>query len=97
MAIPEDVVAWLQDRFAAADADDALRLLESAVDHEGAPVSQRLMRCAAVGSRGDLQRLKALVNDLRVDWRDVIVAGEYESRDGALIRLHDFNNPIAPS
>lgn len=70
-------------------------MLESAVDESGELVGPRLIRCAAVGSRGDLERLALLVAQLRNDWRDVIVGGEYETRDGKLVQVHDFNHPIA--
>lgn len=95
MSLPEDILRWVNRHFSSTDVDPALELLESAVDHTGELVGPRLVRCAAVGSRGDLERLALLVAQLRNDWRDVIVGGEYEMRDGELIQVHDFNYPIA--
>jgi hypothetical protein len=31
---------------------------------------------------------------LAIDWRDVIVEAEYEPRDGHLVRLRNFNDPM---
>jgi hypothetical protein len=41
------------------------------------------------------QALRHLVDELRTDWRDVIMGSEYEMRDGKPVRVHDFNSPIA--
>jgi limonene-1,2-epoxide hydrolase len=94
MALPEDVVRWVTRQFGG-DVEPALAMLGSAVDQAGELVGPRLIRCAAVGSRGEFERLAALVAQLRNDWRDVIVAGEYEMRNGELIQVRDFNHPIA--
>ena len=95
MSLPDDVVRWVSRNFSGGDVESALATLGSAVDHSGELVSQRLIRCAAVGSRGDLERLRLLVTDLRVDWRDVIMGAEYEIRDGKPVQVRDFNSPIA--
>jgi hypothetical protein len=95
MSLPDDVVRWVNRHFSGEDAGAALAMLDSAVDHTGTLVSPRLVRCAAVGSRGDLSRLRRLVADLRSDWRDVIMGGEYEIRDGKPVQVYDFNSPIA--
>jgi hypothetical protein len=95
MSLPDDVVRWVSRHFTGGDVESALVMLASAVDHTGELVAPRLLRCAAVGSRGDLARLKLLVADLRIDWRDVIMGGEYEMREGKPVQVHDFNSPIA--
>jgi len=95
MSLPDDVISWVSRHFSDADVESALTTLGSAVDHTGELVSARLVRCAAVGSRGDLKRLRLLVANLRVDWRDVIMAGEYGMRDDKPVKVHDFNSPIA--
>lgn len=95
MSLPDDVVRWVSRHFNGNDVGAALATLGSAVDHTSALVSPRLVRCAAVGSRGDLTRLRRLVADLRNDWRDVIMSGEYELRDGKPVQVYDFNSPIA--
>jgi len=50
-----------------------------------------------VASGGDLTRLSQQIRQLQVDWRDVIMAGEYEFREGKNVRVHDFNDPIEDS
>lgn len=63
-------------------------------DVERWPAGPRLLRCMAVGSKGDPERLRYLVGLLQIDYRDVIVAGEYEPRGRQLVHVHDFNQPI---
>jgi hypothetical protein len=48
----------------------------------------------ALGSQGDPERLRYLVGLLQIDYRDVIVFGEYEVRGKQLVRVHDLNQPI---
>lgn len=52
------------------------------------------MRCALFASAGSLETLKHFVQLLRIDWRDVIVAGEYEQRGSELVRVRDLNEPL---
>jgi hypothetical protein len=53
-----------------------------------------------VGSQGVLRRLEVCVEQLRVDWRDVIMAAEYKLKGRKLDggsnyeRVYDFNRPI---
>jgi hypothetical protein len=95
MALPDDVVTWIHSHFDNADVDAAFEVLGSAIDQTGQAAGPRLVRCAAVGSRGDLARLALLVAGLRIDFRDVITSGEYELCGDKLVQVHDFNNPIA--
>ena len=95
MPLPDDVVRWVSRHFSGGEVESALAMLRSAVDNTGELVSPRLARCAAVGSQGNLERLRLLVAELRIDWRDVIMGGEYEMRDGKTVQVHDFNSPIA--
>ena len=95
MCLPDDVVRWVSRHFGGGDVAAALSTLGSAVDHTGELVSPRLLRCAAVGSQGNPEHLRLLVAQLRNDWRDVIMSGEYEMRDGKPVQVRDFNSPIA--
>jgi len=45
-----------------------------------------------VASKGSVERLKYYVDLLKVDYRDVIVAGEYDSIDDKPVR--DLNLPF---
>lgn len=69
-------------------------MLEAAVIHTGEPACPRLLRCAAVGSHGHLDRLELFIKELRMDWRDVIMGGEYEMKEGKTVRVYNFEYPI---
>jgi hypothetical protein len=93
MPLPEDVeravaVAFAADRVAAA------RLLAGAVLDDGRPANARLLRCALVGSGGSLSKLEYYVTLLKVDWRDVVVAGEYDSASDKLMHVRDLTQPL---
>jgi hypothetical protein len=92
--LPDDLLRWLDAHFSTADAKAARGLLEQAVNHEDKTASPRLLRCAAVGSCGNLEQLKNLVELLKIDYRDVIMAGEYDVRGGRPVRLRNLNEPI---
>jgi hypothetical protein len=92
--LPDDLGRWLDANFSVPDARLARELLEAAVDHTGAAASERLLRCAAVGSRGELQKVRDLVEHLKVDYRDVILAGEYDVVDGKLVRVRNLTERL---
>ena len=72
----------------------AAAILSAATIEDGSAASSRLVRCAAVASGGSLVKLRAETDRLKVDWRDVVVAGEYDPIDGELSRVRDLNDPI---
>jgi hypothetical protein len=94
MPVPDDVVAWINSHFRDIDRATAIGLLEDAVDEWDEAVEPRLLRCAVIGSRGDIDRLTELVEELRIDSEDVILSGEYESRAGNLVKVRDLNEPL---
>ena len=94
MAIPDDVVAWVNGHFREIDRATAIGLLEEAVDEDGGRVQARLLRCLVIGARGDIDRLSDLVEELRIDSEDVILSGEYESRGGKLVKVRDLDEPL---
>ena len=94
MDIPADVLTWIDKHLPACDRDAAVACVLGAVDHLDQSAEPRLLRCAVLASHGDLTRLKHEVAELRVDFRDVIVAGEYEQRGGELVRVRNLNQPI---
>ncbi|TMH25992.1 MAG: hypothetical protein E6H63_13960 [Betaproteobacteria bacterium] len=95
VALPEDVERWIAAHFPAAELDAARELLASAIDHTGVAPGARLLRCATVGSRGDLVQLRYLVGLLQIDYRDVIMFGEYDVVDGKLAHVRNLNEPLA--
>lgn len=92
--LPADVVGWVRSHFVAAEAAAALDMLAGALTHAGEFPEDRLLRSAAVASGGSLERLHYYVALLALDWRDVVVAGEYVPRDGELVRVRDLSQPI---
>lgn len=94
VALPPDVTSYVDRSFAAHERGEALALLEGAALHDGTAPGPRLVRCAAVASGGSLERLRMEIETLKHDYRDVIVEGEYEPKDGKLVRLRDLNDPI---
>lgn len=97
MDMPDDVLDYLQRAFAPAEQVVVRERLSAAVDEAGRPAGPRLLRCAAVAARGDLARLDYYLNLLKIDWRDVIVAGEYWPVDGKLMRVRNLADPIGQS
>jgi hypothetical protein len=93
--LPPDLSCWIERRFASDDRPTAITLLEGAVDHRDAPVQARLLRCAAQASRGDVAKLRYYVDLLKIDYRDVIVAGEYGVEGGDLVRVRNLSLPMA--
>lgn len=94
MELAPDVVDWVSRNFPEDAREAALARLRSAVDHAGKPPEPRLQRCLAFSSHGDLALLEEQIRQLAIDFRDVIVAGEYGSQNGALVRLRDFSQPM---
>lgn len=77
MTLPTDVERYVRRSFA--EAERALELLGKAILHDGRPASPRLMRCALLNSRGDLEKLRI----------------EVEQRQGGeLVRVRDLNQPL---
>ena len=100
MDLPEDVVKWVAAHFSDTDKFRALAVLRAASIHSGEVADPRLLRCAAISSQGSLRRLEGIVQQLRKDWRDVIMGAEYKLNgpnldgSGKYERIYDFNRPI---
>jgi hypothetical protein len=89
-----DIERFIARKFNASDRDAALALCRSATIHDGSTAGPRLIRCALVACDGSLESLRGELEHLTVDYRDVIVAGEYVAKDGELVRVRDLNEPI---
>ena len=92
--IPKDVTRFVARRFAATDQAEAFALLNDATLHDGSQPEPRLLRCAAVASRGSIERLRMEVESLKRDFRDVVVEGEYVPVGKELVKVRDLNQPI---
>ena len=95
MRLPVDLKRFIDDNYAPEDRAAACSLLADARIETGAMADDRMLRCAAFAGRGSLDKLQRQVSALAVDWRDVIVAGEYEYRDGEPVQVRDFERPMA--
>jgi len=91
MALLDDIASQVRQSFSGAYREAAIALLTNAHIEDGSPAGPRLLRCALVASKGSVGKLDYYVKLLAVDWRDVIVAGEYESLGGKLVRVRDLS------
>ena len=94
MELPSDVKKFIEGNFPPYQQEEALSILSQACIEDGTAPNHRLVRCGAFASHGSLLQLKQLAALLAVDWRDVIVAGEYELHDEALVRVRDLSLPL---
>jgi hypothetical protein len=81
MALEADIVDYIREGFAPAHASTAVNELAAC------GVSGRVARCVAVGAGGSIERLRDLIESADIDYRDVIVAGEY---DRGMRRVRDL-------
>jgi hypothetical protein len=94
MELPDDVVRFVERSFSQVDRAEALEILRGAVLHDASTPQPRLIRCAVLSAHRDVGRLRKQVAHLKVDYRDIIVEGEYVVRDGKLVRVLELDNPI---
>lgn len=95
MKLPADIHAYVQARFPSIEREAATATLLAACIHTGAFPEDRLLRCAAIASGGDLLKLQYYVGLLAIDWRDVIIAGEYALLEHGLTRMRNLYEPIS--
>ena len=96
MPLGNDIVRNLNESFSVSDREEAVNLLLAARIEDGSVAGPRLLRCALVASRGSVETLREYVKLRAFDFRDVIMAGEYESIAGELVRVRDLNQPFGP-
>ena len=94
MTLPTDIKRYIERTFAAPDHAAVLELVSHAVIHDGRPAEPRLVRCALVSCGGTIAGLRRQLDQLKFDYRDVIVEGEYVPKDGSLVRVRNLNEPI---
>lgn len=99
-ALTADIRARVERDFGrdAAPVLDKLAEVARADPHLDSP---RIMRCLVFLARGDAKRLDHYTKLARVDYRDLIVAAEYETRPGTdpsqgiYDQVRDFNVPFS--
>lgn len=94
MRLPPDLKRFVDQNYAPQDRDEACELLANARIETGALADARMLRCAAFAGRGNLAKLRRQVAELAIDWRDVVMAGEYELRNGETVQVRDFTRPM---
>ena len=94
MELPSDLQNFLRSTFGPDAWAQAASALEGARIETGESPSVRLLRCAAFASRGSLKRLDQYVAMLATDWRDVVMAGEYEPHGGTPVQVRDLSRPL---
>lgn len=86
MEIQPDIVDRVRADFAPEVVADILTQLEAASS------TPRIQRCIVFASRGHPWYFSYLCHLTKIDYRDVIMAAEYDRLD---IRLYDFNQPLS--
>jgi hypothetical protein len=92
--LPCDIRSFIEHAFLEADWTRIQGLIGAARLHDGTAPNARLIRCALVAARGSMEKLGYNLNLLAVDYRDVIVAGEYDVIKGKLVVVRDLAQPI---
>lgn len=95
MNLPEDIVDYVSRNYVEADVPAVMAMLENARLHDGRDPDFRMLRCALAASNNTVKGLQQLVSGLAIDYRDVIVAGEYASKDGELVQIRDLSLPFS--
>ena len=94
MTLPDDIKTFVQQKFVQNEQLEVMHVLETAKIHDGSAAEQRLLRCALIASDLTLNGLLKQIEALKIDWRDVIVGGEYEERNQQLVRVRDLSKPF---
>lgn len=95
MDLPSDIASRIKAIFPAPEHSQALTLVSTATLHDGQLANPQCLRCAVQASKGSLQELVDYLDLLKLDFRDVIVAGEYEIVDGKLTRVRNLTEAFA--
>ena len=90
MHLRSDVVNRVRHDFPAGSGPLLQRLLDLHRE-DGRLFSDRVLRCIVFAAHGDRDRLEALIELAREDYRDVIVAAEYDLQ---LNKVRDFEQPF---
>lgn len=94
MALRSDTQLFIARTFTGPDRTAAFLFCRSATMEAGSPASPRLIRCALVSGGGSMERLRIEIAHPRINWRDVIMSGEYVSKDGRFTQVRKFNEPF---
>lgn len=92
--LPPDIVSRVHQDFGSR-ADAVLDFLRDC-RHSGNSdyLCDRFVRCIVFAARGEESRIPQLIGLMRQDFRDVIMAAEYDTNTLVPRRLRDFNFPF---
>jgi len=94
MRSPLDVISWIEKRFPPNETQLAVERLNQATDHTGNYPGDPIVRCAAWASQADLKKLDEMIRLMKIDYRDVIVAGEYDVLERKLMKVRNHTEPM---
>jgi hypothetical protein len=95
LKLPEDIVEYVSRNFTDTEMPVVIATLESGKLPDGNDPDFRMLRCVLVASKNSVAEVERLVAYLALDYRDVIVAGEYATQEGELVRIRDLSLPFA--
>ena len=93
MLLPEDIIAKIRKDFSEDEMLPILQLL-SELQKEYPERSSRILRCIVFLAHGSFEEFARAVALARLDWRDLIVAAEYDGWSGEDNKRRDLNEPF---
>lgn len=88
MDLPDDVDRRLRLEYEPQEVIEIYAAFED-LQRTAPHINSRIFRCILHLAEGNVNRLLELVENARIDYRDVILWAEYDQRGRT--RLHDFN------
>lgn len=92
--LPADIVEFVTRNFSEEVSSQAISILEGAMLPGGRKPDSRMLRCALASCDDTVEGLERQIAGLAIDFRDVIVTGEYTSKNGDLVRTQDLSQPF---
>jgi hypothetical protein len=92
MSLPVDVVDKVLQDFPKDESVIILQLMNEFEQTKPEWFTPRILRCIIFLSKGKFEKFASTVKEAQTDWRDVIVAAEYEDWNDKPVR--DFNLPF---
>ena len=95
MIIPKDILIYIDQHFPAVQREEVIELLQLAVLHDYSAPDPRIIRYAVYAGAGDYEKLLYYIDLIAIDYREVIVAGEYEQQEGELVKVRDLTQSFS--
>lgn len=91
MLLPIDIEDYYKKKFPPELQEEVLKLLVSIESRNKELAHPRLLRCLLFNSSNNIQSLRNQIEELFFDYRDVIVAAEYDKEKGEIKHIRDFS------